>query len=424
MIERILCAAVLLGLIPGCAPQPATSGETPATAEGVDPEALEKLRALGYIGHADPLPPDAKIGTLSWDRERAAAGVNLITNSHFCSTQLIGMDAELYRTWSVPSCHRWGNAVLTPQGDLIVEGRDEYEEDNPVASFEAHYLMRFGWDGTVLWKKQIPAHHDVDLTPDGKILTLTYRHELVPSIDERVLVRENYLVLLTPDGDVLEEVSLRELLEGRPDAFSMAAVKRRMFEGQDELDILHANSVEWMRRPELAARSEIYGPHNVLVCIRNQDTLAILDWKARKLVWAWGRGEISGPHDATLLPGGNILAFDNGLGREWSRVIEVDPLSREIVWEYRAPEPKSFYSGTRGANQRLANGNTLITESDAGRVFEVTPDGTIVWEFMNPNVTEGREPSVVVRTRRFEGYEYAEIERSVESGEGLPVRVD
>ena len=63
---------------------------------------------------------------------------------------------------------------------------------------------------------------------------------------------------------------------------------------------------------------------------------ALRDWKTKRIVWSWGQDEISGPHDATLLANGNVLLFDNGLGRDWSRVIEVDPFTREIVWEYRA----------------------------------------------------------------------------------------
>ena len=31
--------------------------------------------------------------------------------------------------------------------------------------------------------------------------------------------------------------------------------------------------------------------------------------------------------------------------------------------------------------QRLANGNTLVCEADVGRVFEVTRDGEVVWEY-------------------------------------------
>ena len=176
--------------------------------------------------------------------------------------------------------------------------------------------------------------------------------------------------------------------------------------------------------PELIGTHPIYAPDSVLICIRNQDTLAIFDWKRQQLLWAWGQGELSGPHDATLLPNGHILAFDNGLGREFSRVVEVDPLAREIVWEYRAPDPKSFYSEARGGSQRLSNGNTLITESNDGRAFEVTPDGDIVWEFINPNMSEEREPSVIVRMRRYEGLTYAEFVEHIESGRGLPSRVD
>jgi hypothetical protein len=42
----------------------------------------------------------------------------------------------------------------------------------------------------------------------------------------------------------------------------------------------------------------------------------------------------------------------------------------------------------------MANGNTLITESDAARVFEVTAEGQIVWEYVNPSV-DGVRPTLV-----------------------------
>jgi outer membrane protein assembly factor BamB len=86
-----------------------------------------------------------------------------------------------------------------------------------------------------------------------------------------------------------------------------------------------------------------------------------------------------------MLPNGNLMVFDNGYSRGWSRVVEYDPSSGEIVWEYKASDPYEFFSRGRGSCQRLPNGNTLITESAKGRVFETTPDGKLVWEFMNPS---------------------------------------
>jgi len=65
-------------------------------------------------------------------------------------------------------------------------------------------------------------------------------------------------------------------------------------------------------------------------------------------------------------------------------MIEFDPVTMAIVWEYAGTPETPFGSAIRGDQQRLANGNTLITESDTGRILEVTAEGDVVWEFRNP----------------------------------------
>jgi hypothetical protein len=210
------------------------------------------------------------------------------------------------------------------------------------------------------------------------------------------------------------------MLTAAGDILNLAQVEPRKAERRLEVDLIHANSVERMPYPELAQRGTPYGVNHVLVCLRSQDLLVVVDWPERRIVWAWGAGELSGPHDANWLPNGNILAFDNGLGRDWSRVIEIDPVTRKIVWQYHAPEPTDLYTKTQGTNQRLANGNTLITDSDSGRVFEVTAQGKVVWEFRNFNLTEKREPSVIPRLRRLEGLDFAGLTRAIEAGDALP----
>jgi outer membrane protein assembly factor BamB len=127
---------------------------------------------------------------------------------------------------------------------------------------------------------------------------------------------------------------------------------------------------------------------DILISVRELNTIAILSRQTKKIIWEWGSGEIDKQHHATLLDNGNILLFDNGPSRGFSRVIEVNPLSRKIEWEYKAHPPEAFFSSTRGSCQRLPNGNTLITESNSGRVFEVTQDGETVWEFFTPTVSQ------------------------------------
>ena len=119
------------------------------------------------------------------------------------------------------------------------------------------------------------------------------------------------------------------------------------------------------------------------------DQVAIIDKSSGDFIWKWGRGVLGHQHDPNLLDNGNVLIFDNG----WhsmsaptpsSRIIEVDPGSGEIQWEYKTRPGWEFFSGFISGAQRLPNGNTLICEGMTGRLFEVTHDGEMVWQYVNP----------------------------------------
>jgi hypothetical protein len=127
------------------------------------------------------------------------------------------------------------------------------------------------------------------------------------------------------------------------------------------------------------------------------------------------------------LPGeGNILIFDNGgwagygapnpgspIGlknalRDYSRVLQFDPTSLKIVWQYTPQEAgllhpvdsNRFYSPFISSAQRLPNGNTLITEGSGGRIFELTHDHEIVWEYISPYWGELFNVNMVYRAYR------------------------
>jgi hypothetical protein len=168
---------------------------------------------------------------------------------------------------------------------------------------------------------------------------------------------------------------------------------------------------------------------NFIAIIARYDHPDGVTWKSGDIVWRVGPhyskeykenrvGQIIGPHLAHMIPkglpgAGNILVFDNGglagyglllpglapeygtypaAVRDYSRIIEFDPITLEKVWEYKCTEERTvkngelerkFYSRLISSAQRLPNGNTMITEGQSGRVFEVTDDGKIVWEFIN-----------------------------------------
>jgi len=68
-------------------------------------------------------------------------------------------------------------------------------------------------------------------------------------------------------------------------------------------------------------------------------------------------------------------------------VLEYDPQTQAFPWFYPGPNGKPFFSEIRGLSQRLSNGNTLITNSVAGEVFEVTPGHEVVWSCSCGQVT-------------------------------------
>ena len=71
-------------------------------------------------------------------------------------------------------------------------------------------------------------------------------------------------------------------------------------------------------------------------------------------------------------------------------------MTQKVVWRYEGTTEDSFYSAIRGKQQVLPNGNVLVTDSQSGRVFEVTrgrrPE--IVWEYYNRVPPIDGEPRV------------------------------
>jgi len=151
----------------------------------------------------------------------------------------------------------------------------------------------------------------------------------------------------------------------------------------------HANSIRVMR------------DGSWLLSLRLTSTVVKLDRATGEVLWSWGPGEASHQHDARELEDGHVLIFDNGVHRArgpgFARVVEVDPGTNEIVWQYVAPTILAFQSFMAGGAQRLSNGNTFITEAATGRLFQVTPERETVWEWVNPHVDDtvfGPTPAV------------------------------
>jgi hypothetical protein len=180
-------------------------------------------------------------------------------------------------------------------------------------------------------------------------------------------------------------------------------ISRYNIEGISFLDYYYTDTIEIIPENPLGKEDKRFQAGNRLLSFRNVDLLVIIDKKTEEIVWSWGPGKVDVLSSPSALDNGHILIFDSRGNYGYSKVIELDPVTMEIVWEYKGDPHESFFSISGGYAQRLANGNTLISEYAHGRVFEVTNEGRTVWEWLNPEIDEEtRQHTSFYRMRRLD----------------------
>jgi hypothetical protein len=394
----VLCLAFLAGvglalrhqLFPPRSARPAPERPDATGSEGAGepqaaPEAISAaLRALPYVeGTFDPASDER--GVLVHRPDAALAGLNFWASRRRGEAYLMDMEGRLLHRWVYPGA-TWNHVELLANGDVLGVERDRY-------------LVRLDARSRPLWRRDGGFHHDLWVDGDGTIYALTRRALARPEIHPEAKTLADFITVLSAPGEPLEEISVLDLLERSPYASLVPDLAHLDFgrrKTPPDLDVLHTNHVE-VFDGSLAGRSPLFRRGNLLLSLREIDAVAIVDRAEGEIAWLWGPGELVAQHHPTLLASGNLLLFDNGARR--SRVIELEPLARRIVWSYGPRE--GFFSATRGSSQRLPNGNTLVTESDRGYAFEVTPAGEIVWKFANPEVDEKGNRMVIWRMKRF-----------------------
>jgi hypothetical protein len=370
---------------------------------------LEQLRSLPYTSFTEEQVNPDSIGVIRWDRDRAWPGYNIYCSAATPEVLLVDMGGAVVHRWSLSleESRAIEHALMLPDGDVITLNKRVG-------------IARLTWDSEIVWENPLHAHHDIQQLADGTFLVL-----LETSMGYRNLnVVFDEIARLGPDGEVVQtwstydhldeirrEFDQRSFLDTLLDSLIAAGEEQDVRKGIRGLlevrkinpshriyNYFHLNTISLLPETDLGLKDERFAPGNLLTCARNVNQIAILD-TAMEITWVWGEGVLEWPHHPTMLKNGNITIFDNGTRRGYSSVVEVNPATDKIEWTYVATPPESFFTAQKGSVQRLPNGNTLICEGDRGRVFEVTDDGRIVWEWLNPLIKNGRRAQVYRMTR-------------------------
>ena len=332
-------------------------------------------------------------------------GYTLFTPHGDSYTYLIDIDGLIVHSWKFSHIHP-GYGRLLNNGNLLMTGSDinlpDSPKDEPTKAplpFHQHItrlggyhttLVEMTWEGDIVWEYENRAqHHDFFRFANGNTLVPEWV-ELPDDLHKQVrggykMPRERLpqllgddLVEVDPTGKEVRRIHTWQLLD---------PVKDPIYPTTRRWEWTHLNGID------------VNEAGDIVFSARNTDRVAIIDHETGKIRWKFS--DTHGQHNPTFTPDGRIQIFDNGTSG--SRVIEVDPATDEIIWQFHG-QPSHQFSGHISGASRLASGNILVCEGTSGRLFEVNRNHQVVWEWINPFLNNNKrgEPTVsIYRSHRY-----------------------
>jgi len=396
-------------------------------------------------------------GTTIYEPARAWNGYTVLSPLQTQAVLVIDMNGNVVKRWEGLNNSAGGPARVLPGGILISASgaRPPNQESLELVQqdFDGKVIWQFSHneqiktgEGSTIWSAR--QHHDWqrESLPAGyyspesapvvegtSTLILTHTNRMQPKVAD-VMLEDDRLVEVSWKGDVLWEWVASDHIDElgfAPDARKAIKAAQSFNKARGSFDWLHINSAHYVGPNRWFDQGDMrFAPNNVIISSREASLLAIVG-RDGKIVWRLGPDfseskelrsirQIIGQHHAHIIPkglpgAGNLLVFDNGgssgygfaspiapdgvgaFARSTSRVVEINPVTLELVWSYTNPR---FFSTNISSAQRLPNGNTLITAGAGGRMFEVTTEGAIVWEYMYPLFGGANASNAVYRAYR------------------------
>jgi hypothetical protein len=350
-------------------------------------------------------------------------------------THLIDLDGNEVHVWDHPGAP--GN-VIDPKlvggkrGHVLLRVSDSAGDAAGISGNRT--VGELDWDGKTVWEwgTQAPGglarqNHDWARLPNGNTLLLVAVPRAVPQLGPKV-IGDQAIYEVSPDGKLVWSwIAGDHLADFGFSKEGLDYLRERIRRNPPEIwGFLEINDLQVVGPNKwFDAGDKRFSPDNLIIDSRKGNVVVVIDRQTGNVVWRLGPyfpgsefspdqrilrkdlprpvDQLSGQHNAHIiakgLPGaGNLLVFDDQGGAGFppaslgiyagSRVLEIDPVKKAIVWEYTGENSGrpvwSFFSSFVSNAQRLPNGNTLIDEGMDGRLFQVTADGEVVWEYVNP----------------------------------------
>jgi len=325
--------------------------------------------------------------------------------------RLIKRDGTLVKKWSLDYLKHFPDAVArecNPRSPLRVDthGALATPEGEVVFNYEYCGTVKLDQCGGLVWTINKETHHSVVPAESGGYWLLgrirwwpSEQPDRFPpfsttSVTDQA-IKEDMLLRVSEKGEILEEVSIPELMRANNlEALLTANGKPFDLRYFARNELVHANKVAELPS-KIAGFYPLFAAGDLVISMKDHNFIMVLDPVTKKVKW-----HQTGPwirqHDPEFRSDGRISIFNNNVyGTAYvnrqtvlstpytTNIIAVDPVSRETEVIFGERPGQEMLSVIRGDHQLLENNGMLITEFDAGRVLEVDEDGQIVWEYVN-----------------------------------------
>jgi len=342
------------------------------------------------------------LGVTIHDEVRAANGLTLLSGffDELPEIRLIRMNGDVVQRWPVSYLSLFPNSDhISPKTDIptsdwnaAIHGIDITPDGSILFNIDGMGTAKIDRCGETIWTVSRMTHHSINQSHDGSYWIPSrnftesdaeaYAHFRTPYRDDTIL-------RVSPDGEVLSEVSVNKILTDNG-LFALLVSNGRFKTEMRESDVLHMNDIEELTE-RLAGSFPLFSSGDLLLSLRQVNTLLVVDPDDWSVKW-YQVGPWLRQHDPDFQPDGTITVFNNNsddtergeiLGG--SNLLSIQPSlpGRPVQIIYGDKPGQSFFTNTQGKHQVLDNGNILIAEYYGGRAMEVTADGETVWQFIN-----------------------------------------
>jgi Arylsulfotransferase (ASST) len=331
--------------------------------------------------------------------DRASPGVTFITGL-FGESQgmdLVDLDGTVLHRWRVSFNEVWPAASHLEEQphdwDVAVHGALLYPNGDVVFNFSFNGMVKIDRCSNVIWKLPYRTHHSIYRDRSGNLWAPGWERIVEPGGRLPKIpgpLWEDLVVKISDKGEILHKFSILDAIyRSHQEGILFPNGRGSPTHTQNDPDdnITHMNDVE-IFEPSDADNRQMFDEGDIMVSLRNLNLIVVVDPDTETIKWS-RTGPYLRQHDPDFLPNGDISVFDNRMDNAngalfgGSRIVEIDPAAQGVSVLYESNDDDFFYTDIMGKQQRLPNGNVLITESQGGRAFEVTEDGEIVWTYIN-----------------------------------------